>query len=98
MPSAWRTWGRQQQLRASHLPEGDSSCAICLEDLGEVAAAAPQSGGGSRVLLVVRLACRHSYCELRVRQLLHTAARQQGRGSGAAVSVATCPQCRADLV
>ena len=73
-----RPWS---ELRASHLPEGDSSCAICLEDLGEVAAIVPQSCGGSSVLLVVQLACRHSYCELCVRQLLHTAAARQKGGS-----------------
>ena len=91
-----RPWS---ELKASHLPEGDSTCAICLEDLGEAAAAESQGGGGSSVSLVVQLACRHSYCELCVRQLLHTAARQQGGSSGAAGgAVATCPQCRGDLL
>ena len=62
------------ELRGSHL--GGDECAICLEELGSVPG------------LLVQLRCRHLFCELCVRQQLHS-------GHAAA---ATCPQCRGGIV
>ena len=60
---------------------GARECAMCLEDMdGEV------------VGPVVRLHCRHAYCEVCVRQLLERA--EAGGGAGAAV----CPQCRKGIL
>ena len=67
-------------LLATHL--GGEDCAICLDDLGAGSGAA-----GDAMCRYVQLKCRHSFCELCIRQHLEC---HGGR--------ATCPQCRGALV
>jgi len=61
-----------KELKASHL--GGDECAICLESLDTPG-------------LLVQLRCRHTYCDLCVRQHVETM-------KGAA----KCPECRGPIV
>jgi hypothetical protein len=68
---------------------GGEDCAICLENM----AAGSQSGAAA--WLVVQFRCKHTFCEICVREFLQAAARRGRRGVG---EVAVCPRCRANII
>ena len=70
-------------VRDSTLGTG-GDCAICLEEMGV--------GFETTTSLVVQLGCKHTYCELCVRQLIERAT-EVGPGGGKAA----CPQCRVEI-
>ena len=68
---------------------GGEDCAICLENM----AAGSESSGAAAASLVVQFGCKHTFCEICVREFLQISAKK-GRGRGGEVA-AVCPRCRA---
>jgi len=67
---------------------GGEDCAICLESM--------MAADGSESL-VVQFRCKHTFCEICVREFLQTAARRGHRRGGKGGDVVVCPRCRADI-
>ena len=72
-------------VRDSTLGTGED-CAICLQEMGTEEGETAAVATAAAPALVVQLSCKHTYCDLCVRQLLE---RAQVGGSAAC-----CPQCR----
>ena len=68
---------------------GGEDCAICLENM--------MAADGSDSSLVVQFRCKHTFCEICVREFLQTAARRGHRRGGKGGDVVVCPRCRADI-